>query len=421
MRIAAFGTICLLTLACGAGARLAAQSPVPERALGAPTAVASEPFRNIVAVRELSDGRLIVVEPGPMNAMLRSLMAGIARAAGRGRAGGAADSSASQPERRAARALLFDAKLSTFEPVGRAGTGADEYQQPQRLIGAGADTTYMIDLGRSDMLVIDPAGKIVGAKNVAAGMGAMLAASAVAVARDGRLLVQPGEQVTRNTPAGMEVDTPDSATIVALDLKTGATAPLAHVRVAGNTARMEGDASNPGTMKMHMKTVPFAVIDDWVLMPDGTLAIVRGADLHVDWIAPNGRTRSTPPIAYERQEVTDSDKASFQRQLHAIDSMPMLPRNMSFAQAEPDSFPRFKPPFAGRGARAASDGTIWLPARIRTPKSPEGYDVIGPDGRVRERIHLAKGDQLLGFGKGVVYVTVTEGPRDRRVARIPLH
>jgi hypothetical protein len=119
--------------------------------------------------------------------------------------------------------------------------------------------------------------------------------------------------------------------------------------------------------------------------------------------------------------VTDSDKVTLVNRQHLVDSMPMLPRNMTLVQAEPDSFPRFKPPFSMRGAMAASDGTIWLPARILSPATPEGYAVIGPDGRVREIVHLAKGQRLLGFGKGVVYVEVSEGRQDDRVARVPLH
>ena len=402
-------------------AGIARAQGTPERTLGAPTVVGAEPFRDIAAVRELSDGRLLVVERGPMNPMIRSMMAGFARAAGRGGRGSTADSIANQPDGPPARMIIFDAKLTIIQPIGQVGAGLREIQQPQGLVSAIADTTLLLDIGRSDLLVIDPGGKFVGSKTVPPGIGAMLAANGVAVDRSGRLLFQPREQVSRNTPAGMEVGSPDSAAIMALDFKTGATVPVAHVRVAGNTALMEADSARPGTMTMHMKTVPFPVIDDWVLMPDGTLAIIRGADLHIDWFAPDGKKRSTLPIAYAREAVTDSDKVKFRNQMHLSDSLPMLPRNMSMAPVEPDSFPKFKPPFSVRGAKAASDGTIWLPSRIISPAAPEGYAVIGPNGQVREIVHLANGQRLLGFGKGVIYVQVGEGGQDNRVARVSLH
>ena len=398
-----------------------AQESYPQRTLGAPIAVGAEPLRDIAAVRELSDGRLLVVERGPINAMIKSMMASFARAAGPGGRGGAADSIANLPESPPARIVLFDAKLTHMQAISRqAGEDASELQQPLALLGATADTTLLLLIGRSDLLVIGPSGGFVGSRSIPSGGGALLGAPGVAVDRAGRLLFQPRVQVSRNTPAGMEVGSPDSAAIVALDFKTGATIPVAYVRVAGNSAIMEADASSPGRMKMHMKTAPFPVIDDWVLMPDGTLAVIRGADLHIDWIAPNGKQRSTPPIPFARQAVTDSDKVTLVNRQHLIDSMPMMPRNMSVVQAEPDSFPRFKPPFSARGAMAASDGTIWLPSKIISPAAPEGYAVIGPDGRVREIVHLAKGQRLLGFGKGVVYVEVSESRQVDRVARVPL-
>lgn len=399
-----------------------AQLSYPQRTLGAPIAVGAEPLRDIAAVRELSDGRLLVAERGPMNAMIKSMMASFARAAGSGGRGSTVDSIANQPESPPARIVLFDTKLASVQAISRqAGADASELQQPQALVSATADTTLLLVIGRSDLLVIDPSGKIVGSRSISTGGGALLGAPGVAVDRGGRLLFQPLVQVSRNTPAGMEVGSPDTAAIVALDFKTGATIPVAYVRVAGNSAIMEADASSPGTMKMHMKSPPFPVIDDWVLTPDGTLAVIRGADLHIDWIAPNGTRRATPPIPYARQAVTDSDKVTLLNRQHLIDSMPMLPRNMSVVQVAPDSFPRFKPPFSARGAMAASDGTIWLPSKIISPATPEGYAVIGPDGRVREIVQLAKGQRLLGFGKGVAYVEVSESRHDDRVACVPLH
>ena len=416
MRLVVVAGLGLVMLAAPAHA----QGP-RERTLGMPTVISAEPFRDIAAVRELSDGRLIVVERGPLNPMIKNMMAGFARAAGRGGRGSTADSLAKLPDGPPARMVVFDATLTSLKPIDQVGAGLGEIQQLAGLVSALADTTLVLDVGRSDLLVIDPSGKFVGSKSVPLGAGAMLAANGVAVDRSGRLLFQPREQVSRNTPAGMEVGSPDSAAIIALDFKTGAMVPVAHVRVAGNSAIMETDASSPGTTKMHMKTVPFPVIDDWVLMQDGTLAIIRGSDLHIDWVTPDGERRSTPPIAYAQQAVTDSDRVKFRHQQHLTDSLPMLPRNMSMIAVEPDSFPHFKPPFSTRGAKAASDGSIWLPSKIISPAAPEGYAVIGSDGRVLEIVHLPKFQRLLGFGKNVVYVEVSDGRQNNRVARIPLH
>ena len=403
---------------------LRAQSAIPERTLGAPTVVGTEVFQSVVAVRELSDGRVIIVQPGPPNRMARTMMAAMAARMGpEGRGSATLDSTLLlRPASRVARVVLLNASLTTVTPIGNTGSGPGEYAEPEGLVAGPKDTTLLIDASRGDILVIDQAGRIVGSKTTPVAQVALIAPGGLAIDHAGRLLYQPRVQESRNNPGGMEIVTPDTAPITAYDFTTRGTIPVAQVHVEKASSTMESDSTKPGTMRMRLQTFPFPTIDDWVMMPDGTIAIIRGADFHVDWIAPNGKIRSTPPIQYAKVAVTDSDKVKFRARHHMFgDSLPMMPRNVSMTQLEPDSFPKFKPPFSARGAKAAPDGTIWIPARIISPAAKEGYDVIGPDGRVRERVHLAKGQVLVGFGKGVVYVTVSDAARDTRVARVPLH
>ena len=413
-----------------------AQSAIPERTLGAPTVVDSEPFRNVASIRELSDGRVIVVERGPLNALMQGMMSEMIRRvapAGRGGRATTADSNAkaapaamsATPDPgappRVARVVMLDRALAHATPIGRAGTEPGNYIQPAALFAGSGDTTMLIDEGASDIFVIGPSGALTRTKSNPGVQGAMMAIAGAAIDRAGRLLYQPRQQISRTTPAGVEVATPDSAAITAYDFKTGGSIPVAEVRVVPSVGIMERDTTQRGGMHMVTKAFPFPTIDDWVMMPDGTLAIIRGADLHIDWIGPNGRKRSTPPIPYVKVAVSDSDKVRLITTIHRLEgAIPMMPAGMSLTQADPDSFPHFKPPFATRGARAASDGTIWLPARTISPDSADGFYVVGPDGRVREHVHLMKGQRLLGFGKGVIYVAVNKGPQDNRVARVPL-
>src|SRR5262249_18443800 len=43
---------------------------------------------------------------------------------------------------------------------------------------------------------------------------------------------------------------------------------------------------------------PLPETDEWALLPDGTVAIVRAHDYHIDWISPDGTQSSTPKMPF---------------------------------------------------------------------------------------------------------------------------
>ena len=48
--------------------------------------------------------------------------------------------------------------------------------------------------------------------------------------------------------------------------------------------------------------------DDWAILSDGSLAIVRPNDYHIDWVYPDGRRVSTPKMPFDWRRLTDADK-----------------------------------------------------------------------------------------------------------------
>ena len=44
------------------------------------------------------------------------------------------------------------------------------------------------------------------------------------------------------------------------------------------------------------------------MTPDGTLAVVRGRDYHVDWLGADGRWTSSPKMPFDWQRVSDARK-----------------------------------------------------------------------------------------------------------------
>src|SRR5438046_904516 len=72
---------------------------------------------------------------------------------------------------------------------------------------------------------------------------------------------------------------------------------------------MKSDDNVRVTVTMMMNPLP--VVDEWAVLSDGSIALVRGRDYHVDWVRPNGTRESSPKIPFEWQRLTDEDKIAF--------------------------------------------------------------------------------------------------------------
>src|SRR5262249_17843501 len=51
-------------------------------------------------------------------------------------------------------------------------------------------------------------------------------------------------------------------------------------------------------------------VDDWTVLPDGSVAILRGADYHIDWIDADGTRTSSPKMPFDWKRLSDDDKAA---------------------------------------------------------------------------------------------------------------
>src|SRR3954471_17567419 len=67
-------------------------------------------------------------------------------------------------------------------------------------------------------------------------------------------------------------------------------------------------AGGPPAIIMHMLLNPFQMSDEWSVLSDGTIAIVRVHDYHIDWIDPDGTHRSSAKMAIDWRRYTDAEK-----------------------------------------------------------------------------------------------------------------
>jgi hypothetical protein len=219
---------------------------------------------------------------------------------------------------------------------------------------------------------------------------------------------------------------PDSAPILRADFETRTIDTIAMFRIPVQ----KGVVVNQGGVYTGMMAFnPIPTSDEWVVLPDGAIAIVRAFDYHVDWLLPDGTRKSSPRMPFDWRRITPEDKVrildSVREAAGALrakfaTSNPAPPPMMNgrpapripFTTVEPDELPDFYPPIRMGQVRADLDGNVWiLPATSTLAQPGLVYDVVNRAGAVFQRIRLPEGRNLVGFGpRGIVYLSYTRAP-----------
>jgi hypothetical protein len=227
---------------------------------------------------------------------------------------------------------------------------------------------------------------------------------------------------------------PDSAYVIRVDLASRVVDTAASIKVASTKLSINYDAQG-FTRSIQETPDPLPMVDDWTVLPDGTIAVVRGRDYHVDWILPDGTRQSSPAMPFDWQRVDD------QRKLALIDSavqasqaslditnarlagagraggtpIPLITGRPALSEL-PDSIP----PFTRGAIRADCDGNLW----IRTSTIVRGqpvYDIVNRRGELVDRVQLPAYRTLAGFAPGAVYMSVRDASGMVHLERARVH
>ncbi|HEY6220133.1 MAG TPA: hypothetical protein VIV65_08745, partial [Gemmatimonadaceae bacterium] len=214
------------------------------------------------------------------------------------------------------RLLLLDPTLQSYTVVADSTSGSvNGYgQRPGALIPYVSDSTLYLDVTAGSFLVIDPNGKVARVMSTPRPQdNNFLTAPALGYPgfdAKGRLVYrsrfQPQLMQTRD--GGIQMgQAPDSAPVIRVDLDTRKADTIGAMKLARNITST-GTGPNGGTFTMS-SAVPLPTVDDWAVLSDGSVAIVRGQDYHIDWILPDGSKKSTGKVPFDWQRLTDDDKA----------------------------------------------------------------------------------------------------------------
>jgi hypothetical protein len=327
--------------------------------------------------------------------------------------------------------VIADTSSNAANPYGlRTTSGA--------LISYIGDSTLFVDLESQAFLVIDPRGSFARVMAPVRATDMFFIGSATAGASQfdqrGRLLYR---SVRRNgttastqpvaTSSRRVVIEPDSAPVMRMDFDKRSVDSIIFLRVTPRRSMLVQSASSMYTLNV---IHPLPMSDEWTQLPDGTIAIVRAQDYHMDWLSPNGTVSSSPRMPFDWRRITKEDKKAMvdsvkRAEAERVAKLPPLPPSQfaiprSQEVVDPSDLPDVFPPVRAGQVRADPEGRVWiLPSTSRDAK--EGgllYDVVDRAGRIVERVQLPKDRVLVGFGpNGLLYLNWVRAPRKATLER----
>jgi len=331
--------------------------------LPARNAVLREEFSNLSmrSVRELQDGRILVVETG-------------------------SDS----------RLVVADFKSGLTLPIGRRGAGPGEYAVGGPIFALSGDSTLMV-AGQNRWIVLF--GDRIVQTIALADYPPIFRSLLVGCDSSGFILVR--EPVRARS---------DSTIAVLLSRKQiGTKSSLA----LSNRAE-DGYPPDPrirGT-EVQYSSGPWKSREDAFLFPDGWLAVARMRPYRIDWRSPEGKWILGAPLPVPRVEADEREKRAY------LARFPESQRPSGNTSGTVALWPKFVPPFLSSSSLlGTADGKL-LVARTPTSDHPEArYDVVNRAGRIERQIILGPADRILGLGVRSVYVSTTDESGIQQIAR----
>jgi len=276
---------------------------------------------------------------------------------------------------------------------------------------------------------------------------------------------------------------PDSAALVRFDLGTRKLDTATFFRIPKQNVTIT--RTENGGMNISTTINPLPVTDDWAVLSDGTIALVRGREYRVEFLGADGSRTLADKIPFEWQRLSDEDKAAFIDSTRAV----MERRRAEFAAGggaagaagaggnvtfgggdgggrqqvitmrmdgpgggtpprrggadsaqgrrtnangnnqlppltfvSPSELPDYKPAFGVGSVRSDMDDRLWV-RTIPTKPTTGGavYDVIDRSGKLVDRVQVPADATIAGFGKGGVVYVGIRDGKELRLQRVRLN
>lgn len=374
-RGAAWGVLGGLLLGVAADA----QAP-PRMELRPSDASFDEEFTQVWAIRELSDGRLIVAD------------------------------------RRERRLVILEPRDGSTRDVARTGNGPGEFQSIHKLVPLPGDSTLLTDgqNGRWLVLAGDKPVQTIAAdlplpKALHTVAGADASGHVIAVHLDTEIRMQRMQESREGRPSvGI-----DSLVILRGNRATGRIDTIGRLRSRSQRIKPVERSFN-GRRIIHLLVNPLETDEQTIMFPDGWAALVRLYAYRVDWRRPDGALQRGEPIATPVYRVDDREKQFVLGERFKLGG--------GQAPITADDFPAWPealPPFLDRALFATPEGRVVV-ERLRGAAVPEPrYDVIDRRGVLNGQLVLRPNERIAGFGARSVYIVERDVDDIERIRRHP--
>ena len=337
-------------------------------------------FSGVARVRELEDGRLIVLD-----SMEHKL-------------------------------YLVDFRLGTSTPFGRVGDGPEEYRWPNGLFALPGDSTVVTD-ARTRRLIFfhgeHPAATIPATAPV------MNAVEGFIIGAD-----RAGYIDVAFLPRGLgrARDQGDSILIARFARANGRGDTLTRMRSgfggppgsATKATPLAVRAAGPPDQRQYMRAP--VIGDEAIGFPDGWIAVARMEPYRVDWIDPAGMLHRGRPIPVPVTPLDDKEKRFYLARVAKLDGKPA---------GNPEDIRDWRPaipPFWGFYIDAPHQvpGGIFMIRRAPTVVRPTPtYDFVDRSGAYLGQLVLPAGESVVGFCARSVYVVVVDSDGLESLRRHP--
>ncbi len=332
------------------------KAQIPRQSLSSPDARLSAEFSELIAIRELSDGRVLLYD------------------------------------RKEARLVVVDFGTGTMRDVARKGQGPAEFEYVAALLPLPSDTTIAADMDRRWLIL---KGDSVLRKLLPEHPALQRLALAPLGADRAFVLSQSFDRRS------------DSTGVVLVNRTSGATDTVAHLANDGRRGPVLGTTTVPGMgTAARIGRLPLRWGEWPRLFSDGWIAVVRVDPYRVDWRSPDGRWTLGKPLPFRAVRITAEEKAAY------------LTRHQAMRNAT--NWPDVLPPFEMPVTVLASPEGFLVVKRLPTLAEPgTRYDVIDRTSARRAQLVLPANQHILGFGAASVYVVATDDDGIQRLQRHP--